>query len=149
MRLQDLVARTPDGQPRWATIRAAPPPSVALGDDNSSRSPTSGPPAMLVILQAVQGGAFAAPFAPLSSSIDNHGATFQVFGDALQIQGVRASVSANLAQAIADTLDCSLLTAKLADLHLRPAHAHAAAAHPDPRQDDGDHPRHARAKRVD
>lgn len=42
--------------------------------------------------------------------------TFWVFGDALKFGGVRINVSATLEQHIADRLDASLLTARMADL---------------------------------
>lgn len=44
-----------------------------------------------------------------------HTATLHVFGDALQISGVRINVSASLQQQIADAAGCLLLTPKLAD----------------------------------
>ncbi len=42
--------------------------------------------------------------------------TFFVFADALQFAGVRVNASATLLQQIADRLDCSLLTPRMADL---------------------------------
>jgi len=42
--------------------------------------------------------------------------TFYVFADALKIAGIRISVSATLEQQIADRLDASLLTARMADM---------------------------------
>jgi len=68
------------------------------------------------ILEAIRDGNFESSFAPVFSSVDGNEATFWIFRDALKIDGVRILVSARLAQQIADILDCSLLTPKLADL---------------------------------
>ncbi len=68
------------------------------------------------ILQAVLDGEYLATLAPISSTVNGHEATFYVFSDALKVDNVRVNVSATLAQQIADLLDCSLLTAKLADI---------------------------------
>jgi len=68
------------------------------------------------ILDAVAEGRAEFEFSPVYSSYNGHSATFFVFRDALKIDGVRILVSARLAQQIADMLDCSLLTPKLADL---------------------------------
>ena len=78
--------------------------------------PSAGPARDAAILAHVRAGDYEAPFTPVSSTEQGRAATFQVFGDALKIGGVRVSVSAALAQTIADLLSCSLLTAKLADL---------------------------------
>lgn len=50
------------------------------------------------------------------STQGGHTAEFYVFADALQMDGVRVNVSAELSQQIADTYGCSLLTPKIADL---------------------------------
>jgi len=52
----------------------------------------------------------------ITSTHGDHTAEFQVFSDALMIEGVRVAMSAETEQVIADMLGCSLLTAKLADL---------------------------------
>jgi hypothetical protein len=82
-----------------------------------------GPDRDALILATVRGGAARFSFANVTSSTNEHLATFRIFGDALQVPYeaagtgfVRVSVSAALEQTIADLLDCSLLTAKLADL---------------------------------
>jgi hypothetical protein len=68
------------------------------------------------LLAMVQSGDYSVEFGDLPSRANGHSAVFRVFADALKIQGVRISVSASLAQRIADTLECLLLTARLADL---------------------------------
>lgn len=78
--------------------------------------PTAGPARDTAILAHVRALDYEASFAPVVSSIHGHTATFQVFGDALKIGGVRINASASLQQTIADLLSCSMLTAKLADL---------------------------------
>jgi len=55
-------------------------------------------------------------FIEINSAHNGHSAQFRVFVDALQIEGVRVSMSAETQQVVADMLGCSLLTAKLADL---------------------------------
>jgi hypothetical protein len=55
-------------------------------------------------------------WATITSTHGDHTAEFQVFADALKIEGVRVCMSAETEQVIADMLGCSLLTAKLADL---------------------------------
>lgn len=52
----------------------------------------------------------------VTSEIEGHTATFNVFADALKVNGVRVSVTAIGAQQIADELKCLLLTPKVADL---------------------------------
>lgn len=68
------------------------------------------------ILQQVQQGCYEADWNPVDSVIDGHTARFWVMTDALKVDGVRVSVSADLEQKIADRLGASLLTPKLADL---------------------------------
>ncbi len=68
------------------------------------------------ILDAIASGQATYEFAPVHSTYNGHEATFYIFRDALKIDGVRILVTAKLAQQIADLLDCSLLTPKLADL---------------------------------
>jgi hypothetical protein len=68
------------------------------------------------ILQQVQQGRYEADWNPIDSVIDGHTARFWVMTDALKVDGVRVSVSAELEQKIADRIGASLLTPKLADL---------------------------------
>jgi hypothetical protein len=105
-----------DGSVAWSSE------AVAFGDD-AVWPEQPGPDRDALILAAVRGGAARFSFANVTSSTNEHAATFRIFGDALQMPFeasatgfVRVSVSAALEQTIADLLDCSLLTAKLADL---------------------------------
>ena len=68
------------------------------------------------ILQQVQAGNFEARWEQITSTIPGHTAQFWVMPDALKVEGVRVCVSAELEQKIADILEASLLTPKLADL---------------------------------
>lgn len=68
------------------------------------------------ILEAVKAGKAVYEFSTIESEYNGHKAQFKVFSDALMIDGVRVAVCANTNQYIADTLDCSPLTAKIADL---------------------------------
>jgi hypothetical protein len=68
------------------------------------------------ILQQVQDGNHESRWAPIVSSAGGHDAIFLVMADALKVDGIRINVSARLEQQIADVLNCSLLTPKLADL---------------------------------
>jgi hypothetical protein len=68
------------------------------------------------ILEQVQIGAYEARWSTVTSSIGTASAVFIVMADALKVEGVRVNVSAKLEQQLADTLNCSLLTPKLADL---------------------------------
>lgn len=68
------------------------------------------------ILSAVKAGKAVYEFSGLTSEHNGHRAEFKVFSDALMIDGIRVAVCANTNQYIADALDCSPLTAKLADL---------------------------------
>lgn len=52
----------------------------------------------------------------VTSDHGEHHAEFQVFSDALKIEGIRINASAETEQHLADLLGCSLLTPKLADL---------------------------------
>jgi hypothetical protein len=56
------------------------------------------------------------PWAWVTSTWNGHTGEFEVFADALKMDGVRIGTSAEVAQKIADTLHCSLLTPKIADL---------------------------------
>lgn len=76
----------------------------------------AGPAREQAILDAVQAGDYDVPWASVTSSHEGHTATFFVFGDALKVEGCRVNVTAQTQQSIADTLDCMLLTPKLADL---------------------------------
>lgn len=70
------------------------------------------------ILNAIRNHQYDVPFGTVTSQTPDgkHTAKFQVFADALKIDGIRINVSAALAQQIADLLGCSLPTAKLMDL---------------------------------
>lgn len=68
------------------------------------------------ILDRVQSGDCGYSWGEVTSEHNGHVARFYVFEDALKLDGVRVNVSAALEQRIADLLDASLLTAKLADL---------------------------------
>lgn len=69
-----------------------------------------------VILTLVQAGNFDFHWANITSQAKGHVGEFQVFGDALKVEGIRVNVCAETQQRIADFLECSPLTAKLADL---------------------------------
>ena len=82
-----------------------------------SLPPNAGPERDAAILQRITDGTFdPIQWATINSSIKDHTGEFQVFTDALKIDGVRINVSAELEQKIADILECSLLTPKLADM---------------------------------
>lgn len=68
------------------------------------------------ILSAIREGRAEFEWAPVHSEWNGYTATFYVFRDALKIDGIRILVTADLAQRIADLLDASLLTPKIADL---------------------------------
>lgn len=68
------------------------------------------------ILDSVRAGNFIVDWVPVTYSDGNSIATFYVTSDALKIDGIRVNVSAMLQQQIADVLDASLLTPRLADL---------------------------------
>jgi len=75
-----------------------------------------GPAREAWILQAVLDGKAEYSFTPIIGACIGHKGTFQVFADALKIDGIRIILSAETQQKIADALDCLLLTPKLADL---------------------------------
>ena len=68
------------------------------------------------ILDRVDEGDVYFDLVPIEVEAGGHTGTFQVFGDALLVGGVRVNVSATLAQLIADKLGCVMLTPRLADL---------------------------------
>lgn len=71
------------------------------------------------ILDCVLAEDFELEWVPLTYSAEGNIAIFNVSADALKIEGVRVNVTAYLQQQIADVLDASLLTPRLADiLHL-------------------------------
>ncbi len=78
--------------------------------------PNAGPERENAILSLVKQGLFEASWASITSQVGVNTAEFQVFSDAMKIEGVRVNVSAETAQMVADMLGCSLLTPKLADL---------------------------------
>jgi hypothetical protein len=55
-------------------------------------------------------------FSEVVSEIPGHRLQLRVFSDALKLDGIRIAVNANTNQYIADVLNCSPLTAKIADL---------------------------------
>lgn len=61
-------------------------------------------------------GNYEVTWATVTASHGGHTAEFQVFADALKIEGVRINVSAETEQIIADTIGCMMLTPRLADL---------------------------------
>lgn len=79
--------------------------------------PNAGPERDAAILHRVAEG-FHDPiqWATITSSLKGHTGEFQVFADALKMDGVRINVSAELQQKIADILECLLLTPLLADM---------------------------------
>ena len=68
------------------------------------------------VLEAIASGDAAPRYTRLAVSNADHEGELLVFGDALEVQGTRVSVSAALEQQIADALGCLLLTPKIADL---------------------------------
>lgn len=68
------------------------------------------------ILDRVRQGQYYAQWVPLTVREGGNTATFWVLGDALKVDGIRVIATAKLEQQIADALDASLLTPKLADL---------------------------------
>lgn len=77
----------------------------------------AGPDRENAILDRVRQGWFDdIVWSAVTSQHEGHTATFQVFSDALKMDGVRINASAETEQKIADLLDCMLLTPKLADL---------------------------------
>lgn len=75
-----------------------------------------GPDRESAILGYVSDGRFQVEYSTIKSSHGEHEAEFQVFSDALKVEGIRVNVSAETQQKIADMLGCLLLTPKLADL---------------------------------
>lgn len=80
-----------------------------------------GPERDLAILRAVDTGALAPSWVPVTSSANGHTATFYVLQDAMKLGGVRISTSARILQQIADKLSASLMTPKLLDLAFQQA----------------------------
>lgn len=78
--------------------------------------PDAGQPREDAILEHVSLGNYEIEWATVQSAHNGQVAEFQVFGDALKIDGVRVGMSARTEQLIADALGCMLLTPKLADL---------------------------------
>ena len=78
--------------------------------------PNAVPEREAYILQQVQAGNYEVKWASVVSTWKEHAAIFVVMADALKVEGVRVNVSARLEQQIADVLNCSLLTPKIADL---------------------------------
>ena len=79
--------------------------------------PNAGPDRDAAILQRITDQQYdPIRWATLLSDFNQHTAGFQVFADALMMDGVRINCSAEVQQKIADALDCLLLTPRLADL---------------------------------
>lgn len=74
-----------------------------------------------LLLNEIKAGNCEFKYLPITSTYKNHTATFEVFADALKIEGVRINVSAKLQQEIADHMGCLLMTAKIADLRYQQA----------------------------
>lgn len=68
------------------------------------------------LFEEIKSGKADFSYSTITSSFSDHKAEFYVFSDALKIDSVRINVSAELQQKIADSLDCMLLTARLADM---------------------------------
>jgi len=68
------------------------------------------------ILDRVRDGSIEIEWVPITYAAEGNVGIFTVTADALKIDGVRVNVTAFLQQQIADVLDCSLLTPRLADL---------------------------------
>ena len=77
---------------------------------------TQGPEREAKILECVRSKIGTFSLVTISSEYNGHQAQFQVFEDALKIDGVRVNVTARTQQQIADLLGCILPTAKLYDL---------------------------------
>lgn len=75
-----------------------------------------GPDRESAILGYISDGRFQVEYSTIKSSHGEHEAEFQVFSDALKVEGIRVNVSAETQQKIADMLGCLLLTPKLANL---------------------------------
>jgi hypothetical protein len=80
-----------------------------------------GPEREAAILKAVQDGRASIRFETITSTYNGHTAEFQVFDDALKIDGLRVNVSAATEQRIADHMACLLMTARIADLRFAQA----------------------------
>lgn len=68
------------------------------------------------VLEAVRAGDYSVRWTTVRSEHGGHVGTFEVLADALTVAGVRVTATARDAQIIADTIGCSLLTTRLADL---------------------------------
>lgn len=69
-----------------------------------------------LILEAVRSGNAEYSFTSIGSNVKDYKAKFNVFSDALKIEGVRVNVTAETQQQIADEMGCLLMTARIADL---------------------------------
>ena len=77
---------------------------------------TQGPEREAKILEYVRSKKSTFSLVTITSEHNGHKGEFQVFEDALKIDGVRVNVTAKTQQQIADLLDCIFPTAKLYDL---------------------------------
>lgn len=78
--------------------------------------PDEGPAREQAILNHVAQGNCSFTLATITSEANGMHAEFQVFADALMIEGVRVNVCAETEQILADMLNCMMLTPRLADL---------------------------------
>jgi hypothetical protein len=79
--------------------------------------PNAGSERDAALLHRVTEGAYdPIQWATVTSSYAGHQGEFQVFADALKMDGVRINCSAQVEQLIADSLECLLLTPMLADM---------------------------------
>jgi hypothetical protein len=77
----------------------------------------AGPDRDAAILQRVQAGTYdPILWGTVTSDSNGHHGEFQVFADALKLDGVRIGAGAMLAQQVADSLGCLLLTPRLLDM---------------------------------
>ena len=103
-----LKSRGLSGSPFRGNQSFSTPPSSSFPEEGAQRD--------AFILDKIRRGDFYAQWVPLTVEANGNTATFWVLGDALKVDGVRVLASAILEQNIADVLDASLLTPKLADL---------------------------------
>lgn len=84
--------------------------------DWSTCPPQDGPARDAWMLDAIREGDYEVELHEITLELEDQVGTFYVFADALKVGGVRINVSAYLQQQIADLLQASLLTPRLADL---------------------------------
>lgn len=115
------VGFTPPAKP---LATAEPGPSSLVHSPTTPKVPTvlepfkmnlNAPAAQRAILDAVARGECEFGFSSVVTEYNGRKAVFSVFTDALKLDGIRVPVTAITQQQIADLLDCSPLTTKLAD----------------------------------